>query len=514
MILFDNVDDSLKPQMVQVRSDLNTSSNAPETPPPYSSSEQITPMQATDPEPVEGEQASHHGQPRDKSSRRRRKIIRRSLTGLCLMIIWILMAIIGPIISRKAGYIDTFERVPDILHGSPRRNDSNDNGQPTIPYNSEQNPHAIADPAVPDALRSFCIKDAPWTETISHSADSIPYFSADVSFQISADSEQLFLVSRAAHSSGRVQIIDSAIADDVVRVYVTMRSSNPETAKNTMACLMQRLPGVTGVGIFGSNAEYRPIIADTTDFDILVLLPPTASDTPRYYNLETDLPMFAHDVKSEAQFGFLSIKSSGMPLHFDALQAARAHIETSNASIEGAFNIASVLSISTSEHPINVNVTLDNVHNFPSYLRVKNTDGSIETSLALVSSSDTKPTFDVEITGKNSPVKSTVTEIPGGANLQLEIKTTQEPVALALPYSFEGSYILSSSAGNTPLVQQREHEDELPKRRLDITKKEDEDDGSETLEGLVTFVQTTNGDVFTEGTVYVRTSDASNTLIL
>jgi len=107
MILFDNVDDSLKPQMIQVRSDLNTSSNAPETPPPYSSSEQINSMQTTDHEPVEGEQAGRHGQPRDKSSRRR-KIIRRSLTGLCLMIIWILMAIIGPIISRKAGYIDTF----------------------------------------------------------------------------------------------------------------------------------------------------------------------------------------------------------------------------------------------------------------------------------------------------------------------------------------------------------------------------------------------------------------------
>jgi len=106
-----------------------------------------------------------------------------------------------------------------------------------------------------------------------------------------------------------------------------------------------------------------------------------------------------------------------------------------------------------------------------------------------------------------------VTEIPSGANLQLEIQTSQEPVVLALPYSFEGSYILSSSAGNTPLVQQREHDDELP-RRLDITRNEDENDGSETLEGLVTFVQTTNEDVFTKGTVYVRTSDASNTLIL
>ncbi|THV06166.1 hypothetical protein K435DRAFT_743922 [Dendrothele bispora CBS 962.96] len=515
MIILDDVD-SNKPQMVEVRPNGAFDAlqvNTPETPP-------VHPPEDNNSSPrsdygILEEQSNRETSRQNISGRqKRRKLVRHTLVVLSFLIVWILITA-GPMVLAKVGMntsiigqlgwpgLTTFYQGPErnnIHSGLPST-------ESAIFHNSNQEPQIVPGTANTDELGRSCKKYASWSETTTHPEDRITHFSVDASFQLPIDSRQLSFLSRVAHSSGRIQIVDSNLLSNEARVYVTMRYSNPETLKRTRACLIEKLPGI-GIGIFDSTAESE--LVDAKDFDILVALPKTSSD----FNLETDLPLFSHVFTSETQFGLVSIRSSDAFLHFEKLNAKSARIEASRASVEGSFNIESLLSISTSDRPIKANITLDNPNTFPSHLYMRTTNQPVDTTLSLISSRS-KGTFDVEVTGEDAPIDLTVTNVPGRSDLRLEMETSRKPVSLALPLNYEGSFSLVSSTGHTPVVQHRGHNDELLKR-LEWFKKEDAEEGKEILRGFISSVQSLSGEQHAtiESTVHVRTSEASNIIIL
>ncbi|KAF5355470.1 hypothetical protein D9758_006311 [Tetrapyrgos nigripes] len=502
MIIPDPNDPLKQPEMTEVRS-LNEPAPtyaAPETPPPYSSSGRV--VSSVEPQNYASieEQPTRHSR---NARRKRRKILKCILWVPTFLIFCLLLTIAGPVILEKVGWDAGVIGRVDLPFHIPGKHHGDHSEAPPIPDNRNQDPHNIPNTSNPDALRSLCLEDASWSETVTYATSRVPYFSADVSFQIPATSERLFLISRVAHSSGKIQILDSAIADGIVRVYVTMRYQDPQSKNSTTACLMERFPGEVGVGLFTLGNSRT----DTLDFDMVILLPPNMMhNQPHYHILEADLPMFGFIVETKAYFNLFSVKSSGMPIILKPLYAKTAHIETSAAPIIGTFNIESSLSLATSDYPISAEIALDNTHEGSSRLEIQNTNAPIDSSVKLVTPKPDRNTkYAIDITGVNAPVNMSITELPIDASLHSKIETSQEPVSLALPDTYEGTFLLTSSAGHTPVVLRRDHDEESLGRRL--VESENQDD---RLKGSVVHKE----HMTLKSAVYVRTSDASNTLIL
>ncbi|KAK7052809.1 hypothetical protein VNI00_004128 [Paramarasmius palmivorus] len=348
-------------------------------------------------------------------------------------------------------------------------------------------------------LQAFCVSNASWSDTIRYSKEKIPYHSSDTSLQLPVDSKLLFVVARTPRSSGRLQILRSAIPDEMARVYVTARYENGKSIDDLSACLMERHPGEIGVGIFTPQRSNNDA---SFDIDINLLLPPPLF--PDFaYNLHTDLTEFSQDVGPDMRFESLHLRSRGMPIVGRKIQVREATIETSSAPIFGSDITASrLLSLKTTGHPIHANVTLRSISSFLSVLEIESTNSSVDANVHLDHMTPprlpTQPRYEVRVNASNTELTMTFPSAPGDAILDIDAVTSKKPTLITLPPSFEGSFSLITTEKDKASVESRHSVDLSISHRLD--------NGNEIVRG---FVGSPN-----VGRVNIMTKDAVNKLIV
>ncbi|KAF9268493.1 hypothetical protein L218DRAFT_513111 [Marasmius fiardii PR-910] len=304
-------------------------------------------------------------------------------------------------------------------------------------------------------LRSFCVARASWTPTVLHPKKNLPYHSSSTSLHLPLDATSLFLLARVPNTSGKLQILRSSTPNENPKVFLTARHTGLKALEPLSVCLMEKLPGVFGVGVF---TDKHPTHGESLDFDITLLLPPSSSEISAY-NLETDLPKFSHKLDANIPLGSVHLKSKGMPITGD-FKAREVTIHTSHGSVEGVIRASESVSISTTHSPIDVNITLENEHSYFSSVDISNTDSIINANITLTTTSSKRAKYEVEVKAPNTTLDMTFPSAPVNSVLKLESITSEQPSHIVLPPQYEGDFTLTSLGGDAPIVLPRTDSDE------------------------------------------------------
>lgn len=152
--------------------------------------------------------------------------------------------------------------------------------------------------------------------------------------------------------------------------------------------------------------------------------------------------------------------------------ANRIDINTIGANIEGVFNVTDRINLRTQNGEIRVNVNMESdgisesnaglytgngfvVLQFTLILLLTHCSRLIDANLTLVSSADDKAkgSFRVNAGSSNAPIEIAIPTAPAGHILRLNTYTSQSPVNVHLPLTFEGSFSLASSSAAPPKVE-------------------------------------------------------------
>ncbi|KAG7091206.1 hypothetical protein E1B28_010258 [Marasmius oreades] len=348
-------------------------------------------------------------------------------------------------------------------------------------------------------LRSFCVARASWSPTTRHPKDAVPFHSSSTSLHLPLDASSFFLLSRVPHASGKLQILQTSAPNENPRVFLMARHIGQKALEPLSVCLMEKLPGVVGVGIF---TDEHPKHDESLDFDITLLLPNSLSaNSP--YNLETDLPKFSHKLDANIPWGSVHLKSKGMPISGD-IQARDVTIHTSHASVHGDIKASGLVSISTTHSPIDVNITLESHRSYFSSLDISNTDSTINANVALTTTSLIGGRYEVKVKGPNTTLDMNFPSAPASSVLNLESITSEQPSYIVLPPQYEGDFTLMSLGGDPPIVSPRKGSAER------LVKSVTSQSQSVIVRGRIS--PTGNEDL--EGSVSVTTSRVGNTLVV
>ncbi|RXW20424.1 hypothetical protein EST38_g5413 [Candolleomyces aberdarensis] len=270
-------------------------------------------------------------------------------------------------------------------------------------------------------------------------------FASKASFELPISSDSLYLLSRGAYASGRVDILTSAAQkQDSAAVHVTVRYYHQEMRDLVKLCKISRRAGDRGVGIF-STRRRSPL---------------------RIKNLETDVQNTFHQVHAIAEhvvFGDISL--TGSNAHISALNLAAdvASVQTSNSAILGTFNASKELSLVTSNGLVKVDVHLDNgSSSTPSKLHIKTSNAPLEANISLyASTSGVKgqyPQYKVDTQTSNNNLQVDFQKSPADSTLYYDGYTSNGPTNVQLHAAYQGSFKVSTSnSWGGPELQVREH---------------------------------------------------------
>ncbi|KAJ8076652.1 hypothetical protein PM082_001075 [Marasmius tenuissimus] len=347
-------------------------------------------------------------------------------------------------------------------------------------------------------LKRYCTTNASWTPIARHPKEPIPFNSSSTTLHLPLDAYSLFLLTRIPNSSGRLQVLQHSIPHAPPQVFITAQHAEQHSLDSVSVCLMEKLPGVVGVGIFTDNFT---IANESLDFDITLLLPVLRSGF--MYDLETDLPKFSQNLNIDMPMDSVSLKSRGRPVIAD-LKANVVIIETSHGPVKGSIKASEYLSITTSHSPIDVNIVLENNDVTFTSVDLENTDSSINATISLVSQVDKGGKYDIEVSAPNTALNLTFPSAPSNPILQVKSTTTENPCHIILPPQYQGSFALTSLDGNSPYLNMQ---------RIGAVAQDVEsinDSRGEILRGSVP----SQNEGTTAGWVNVTTSRAGNILVL
>ncbi|KAJ6631456.1 hypothetical protein B0H10DRAFT_1978829 [Mycena sp. CBHHK59/15] len=364
---------------------------------------------------------------------RRKHLVAASVVLNCLLILLLTRTILR---TRQS------EHEPVVVPNGP--------SSPTERGDTRQEIHAV----VPAPHLGRCTRGATWSNTTRLSAEDDFPFSTDASFELPNSSSLLFLLSQGALSGGRVNVVASS--DSSPHVLLRMRYHSLEVRDRVCVCLMERKQANgSGIGIFTPSPFDGQNAKDKLDFSVTLLLPALLSQEGTgslpVYNLETDLPSFAHDLDSLQgllEFNTLVLRSSNQPIVAKSLFAANATIETSNGIISGSFDASSRLSLVTTNAPIDASVTLHHSNIFATtelVLQTRNAQLESAVSLATNTATGQGGRFDVKAVTSDGPLILSFPASPTHATLTLDAKTSNSPANVWLNHAYEGAFTLASS---------------------------------------------------------------------
>ncbi|KAJ2930149.1 hypothetical protein H1R20_g6957, partial [Candolleomyces eurysporus] len=297
-----------------------------------------------------------------------------------------------------------------------------------------------------------------------------PYpFASKASFELPISSDSLYLLSRGAYASGRVDILTStAQKQDSAAVHVTVRYYHQEVRDLVKLCKISRRFGDRGVGIFTPRYIGRGNPGNQLYFETLIVFPQsTRRHSPlRIKNLETDVHNTFHQVHEIAEhvvFSDISLTGSNSHISAADLAADVASVQTSNGAILGTFNASKELSLVTSNGLVKVDVHLDNGSSgTPSKLHIKTSNAPLEANISLyASTSGVKsqyPQYKVDTLTSNNKLEVDFQKSPADSTLYYDGYTSNGPTNVQLHAAYQGSFKVSTSnSWGSPELRVREH---------------------------------------------------------
>ncbi|KAJ7131671.1 hypothetical protein C8R43DRAFT_1024244 [Mycena crocata] len=386
----------------------------PPSPPPYFSYQAIPP-------PVLA--------PRKKPRSRRHRLRRKYIFVASFVLNCLLLVLLVRIIRRVSG--------PE--YSEPADTEIPDHKPPVI--------RAV----IPDPQLGRCIRNAQWSNATRLSAENAFPFSSDASFQFRDLSSFMFFVAQGALSGGHLNVLPSS--DSVPRALLTVRYHSLHVRDRANICWMERKhTNGEGIGIFTPSPFDGQALTDRLDFSISLFLPTgSAPASLPIYNLETQLPSFAHSLDSLRgllEFNNLVLRSHNKPITAQSVFARNATIQTSNGLISGSFDASSSLSLVTSNAPIDAAVSLHSNNIFSTTELVLQTrNAELQSAVSLITSSATGEggKFAVKAQTADGPLIMTFPASPAHSALDLEAKTSNSPADVWLNHAFEGQFTLASN---------------------------------------------------------------------
>ncbi|KAF8959957.1 hypothetical protein BDZ97DRAFT_1761106 [Flammula alnicola] len=299
----------------------------------------------------------------------------------------------------------------------------------------------------PGLTLEHCVQGDDWSEG---DRTGFPY-SSFTTFDVPLSSENIFLLSRGRLSAGSVKVITSPDQPEGSVKFVVVAKYHREEIRNlAKACLISRPKGQNGVGLFTprwhrGGPRRRE---DMMHFETTVIFPEVSEGSAplSIKSFETDVPNTVQSLEVlKIIFDAILLKGTNAPIGVQELSAVKGVIATTNGPIRGTFSTTTSLLLTTTNSPIQVFAGLESNGTHPSFV-ARTTNGLIEATVNLSSSSGEGGSFDVSTTTTNSPVYVTFPDAPVDSNLLLEAKTTNSPAKVFLHPTYEGSFDLQTSS--------------------------------------------------------------------
>ncbi|KAH7921450.1 hypothetical protein BV22DRAFT_1198201 [Leucogyrophana mollusca] len=318
-------------------------------------------------------------------------------------------------------------------------------------------------PEPSDGIVHSCVGSGNWSEYHERPNWAWGYpHGAETSFELDVDSAALYLVSRGSRHSGGVNIVQSEVEGDKVGVNVRVGYYYEPALARATVCLLERRQGENGVGIFTPTWILDPHRdwKDNLKFEVTVTLPAGKDDEAlNIKNFDAHTPLFSYNVGTffdSVFFEKISIRTSNMPIKVGHVTTGVGSFQSSNAAIDGNFNTDTALTLVTSNARVTVAVDLLNRENArATELEVKTSNGLIDASVLLESSTGSGGSFKVSTTTSNSPLMLKFPSSPASSHLECTARTSNSHADVQMHAAFEGRFEVDTS-NMWPSLQQRQ----------------------------------------------------------
>ncbi|KAJ7475868.1 hypothetical protein FB451DRAFT_1397262 [Mycena latifolia] len=294
---------------------------------------------------------------------------------------------------------------------------------------------------------------------------SFPY-SAEVSFEFLLPSETLLLLSQGALSAGYLHVTtSSAVSPGSAQVHVIVNYHDDAVRDAVKVGLIKRNDGESGIGIFTPTNWVGYANTDRLYFNVKLTLP---QSNPYINNFTTDLHNFAHNIdplKGVVNIGEIFLKGSHREIIVKSLTALKATFSTSNGAvvadhlvalnatvrssngpISGDFYVSDSLDLRTSNGAIKATVGINaGDSNASSTLTMRTSNNVIESIVNLETTSCAGGNFRIKAETSNGPCATQIASLPVDAVLSLDARTSNSPIYVTLPPTYEGDFALSTS---------------------------------------------------------------------
>ncbi|KAG8856933.1 hypothetical protein FRB96_006196 [Tulasnella sp. 330] len=276
------------------------------------------------------------------------------------------------------------------------------------------------------------------------------------------EASTLFFHSTGFHASGTIRFVTAEpptlVDDDVAIIDLQVNYWDHEAWDSATICTMQRNEVEYGIGIYTDS--WRPWGPRPLKFDVTVTLPASQAKPLILRNIETQLSTFSHELDDLASIVFLDavhLHSSNAHINVKSISTASFEAHTSNAVIDGSFNVTDKLQLISSNGHIDVTVQATNDDwEAPTSVVLATSNGYISATASLLTSDGAE-----EIKSKASGLQLTATTT--NAHLDIDIPTappnshikpvgvtTNNRARLVLPAASEGQ--ISSTTSNSAIA--------------------------------------------------------------
>ncbi|KAI6115835.1 hypothetical protein F5141DRAFT_1290444 [Pisolithus sp. B1] len=293
-------------------------------------------------------------------------------------------------------------------------------------------------------------------------------YGAVTSFSLPVDADSLYLLSRGANQLGNLKITQSNKESDVVDVDIRVAYQSKDTLDLATVCLTGGGENQYGVGILTPPHRGHWSHRWLLHFDVELTLPAAKEgSTLDIKSLTTHLPTYSQDVTDLSEtisFGRIFLASVDGGITVDSVTTHLSLFKTVNGGFSGHFE-GEFLQLITVNGNIDATGTLPNHEGIlPSILVTRSANGHVASEVALISDVDAGGKFDVDASSTNGFVDLAFTESPMGSVLKAVATTTNGEVKVAVPSTYEGSYLGTTVVGKV-FVMERDVEDPEGKGR-------------------------------------------------
>lgn len=282
---------------------------------------------------------------------------------------------------------------------------------------------------------------------------------------IAMPSETLLFFSAGAKLSGlmRVTVSGGNKVKFSVRTSINEGHSQGRNTADTIVCTLKRQDGEYGVGLF------NPIKAEPLDsqvsYDVIVELPISHPYINRFETNVVNSDQLLGFLEPPIFIGNLSMHGSDGSVTSWSSSARWVNIQTSNGAIEGNFNSSDDFVIATSNGRIEVNVDFHQVKSTQAKMSMTTTNNVLAAFIELhdmrdAQTSESDSDFLITTRTSNDGHLVEIQKAPVDSILTFRGSTSNSPMDVLLPPTFEGHFTLDSrSNSSSTIVREKQVDD-------------------------------------------------------